>query len=359
MDILDAIIIGIVQGLTEFLPVSSSGHIELSKAILSDDSMPKEGMLFTIVLHMATALSTVVIFRKDIIELFKGLLKFKWNDETKFALCVLISMVPAAFIGLFFEDEIDRHFNGNVLLVGIMLLITGLLLFLADRAKNTTKGVGKVEAAIIGISQGIAILPGISRSGATIGTSVLLGIDRSKAAKFSFLMVIPLICGAMLVKTKKFLDVNELESMSASERTTAILDKIEEDYPDVDKSQVEYSALTSFIKQRESLWEKQKLDPNFDFQEETAFRKNYNSSIAALNISAELTEELKTDEKIGLRTHFKTSGLNMFIGFLAAFITGIFACQWMIALVKKSQLKYFSYYCFLVGTIAIIHDIAF
>jgi undecaprenyl-diphosphatase len=177
--------------------VSSSGHLEIAKAILGDNSMPSESMLMTVVLHAATALSTVVVYRKDIAQLIRGLFQFKVNEEFVFALKIVISMVPAAFIGLVFEEEIEVLFSKNILLVGFMLLVTGLLLFLADRAKRTEKQVSYANAIIIGISQAIAILPGISRSGATISTSVLLGIDREKAARFSFLMVVPLILGKM------------------------------------------------------------------------------------------------------------------------------------------------------------------
>lgn len=197
MEWLIAIILGIVQGLTEFLPVSSSGHLEIVKVIFGADAAGKESMLMTVVLHAATALSTIVIFRKDIVEIIQGIFKFKWNDEMKFSLKIILSMIPAAFVGVIWEDQIEALFTGNLLLVGFMLLVTGVLLFLADRAKTTEKPVSNVNAVIIGIAQAIAILPGISRSGATISTSVLLKIDRTKAARFSFLMVVPLILGKM------------------------------------------------------------------------------------------------------------------------------------------------------------------
>lgn len=258
MEIIDAIILGIVQGLTEFLPVSSSGHLELGKAILGDNSMPEESMLFTVVLHFATALSTIVVFRKDIWEIITGFLKFKWNEDTQFISKIALSMLPAAVIGVFFEEELEQLFGGNIVLVGFMLIITGLLLFLADRAKNTNKKVSYVDAFIIGISQAIAMLPGISRSGATISTSVLLGNDKSKAARFSFLMVVPLILG-----------------------------KIAKDI-----------------------------------------------------LSGDLTYEANNFTSLA-------------IGFIAAFIAGLFACTWMIKLVKKSKLKYFAVYCAIVGAIAI------
>lgn len=197
MDIIDAIILGIVQGLTEFLPVSSSGHLELGKAILGDATLPQDSLLFTVVLHFATALSTLVVFRSDVMDILRGLFQFKWNEETLFSLKIVVSMLPAAFIGLFFEEELESLFGENVVLVGFMLIITALLLYLADRARNTEKKVTFLNAFVIGISQAIAILPGISRSGATISTSVLLGIDKSKATRFSFLMVVPLILGKM------------------------------------------------------------------------------------------------------------------------------------------------------------------
>ncbi|EAP87998.1 undecaprenyl-diphosphate phosphatase [Croceibacter atlanticus] len=195
MSELDALLLGIIQGLTEFLPVSSSGHLELGKAILGDTSLPSESLLFTVVVHFATALSTIVVYRKDILDILKGLFQFKWNDDLKFSLKIILSMIPAAVVGVLFDEEIEALFNGNILFVGFMLIVTALLLWLADKAKDTNKNVSFPNALTIGISQAIAILPGISRSGATISTAVLLGIDKTKAARFSFLMVVPLILG--------------------------------------------------------------------------------------------------------------------------------------------------------------------
>jgi len=258
MDIIDSIILGIIQGLTEFLPVSSSGHLELGKAILGDNSVPEESLLFTVVLHFATALSTIVIFRKDIIDIIKGLFKPGINEDQRFAGKIIISMIPAVFVGLFFEKQLEQLFGGNIMLVGCMLLVTALLLFLADKAKNTEKKVGFKDAFIIGISQAIAMLPGISRSGATISTSVLLGNDKTKAARFSFLMVVPLIFG-----------------------------KIAKDL-----------------------------------------------------VGGDLSFESQNITALGA-------------GFIAAFVSGLFACTWMIALVKKSKLSYFAIYCVIVGLIAI------
>ncbi len=195
MSFFEALILGIIQGLTEFLPVSSSGHLEIMKLIFGDDSLPKESLTFTVILHFATALSTIVIFRKEVAEILKGLFQLKWNEESQFSVKIIISMIPAVVIGLFFEEQLESFFGGNILLVGFMLLITALLLLLADKSKNTTKNVGFQSAFIIGASQAIAMLPGLSRSGATISTAVLLKIDRTRAAKFSFLMVVPLIFG--------------------------------------------------------------------------------------------------------------------------------------------------------------------
>lgn len=269
MEILQAIIYGIIQGLTEFLPVSSSGHLEIAKAIFGDEKVPEESMMMTVVLHAATALSTIFIFRKDIADILKGLFKTngnglisKENEDQMFSLKIILSMIPAAAVGVLFEDEIDTFFTGNVLLVGGMLLVTGVLLLLADKAKNTDKPVGIVDSIIVGIAQAIAIMPGISRSGATISTSVLLGIDRSAAARFSFLMVVPLILGKM-------------------------------------------------------------------------------------------AKDILSGDLAGSTINFVELG----VGFVAAFVSGLIACKWMIALVKRSKLTYFSIYCFIVGIIAIGYSI--
>ena len=258
MDIIDAIILGVIQGLTEFLPVSSSGHLELGKAILGDNSVPEESLLFTVVLHFATALSTIVVFRKDILEIIKGVFKFQWNEDLQFLAKIVISMLPAVIVGLFFEEQLEQLFGGNILLVGCMLIVTAILLYFADKAKNTEKKVSFNNAFIIGISQAIAMLPGISRSGATISTSVLLGNDKTKAARFSFLMVVPLIFG-----------------------------------------------------------------------------------------------KIAKDILSGGLTYDSTNFTTLSIGFVAAFIAGLFACTWMISLVKKSKLSYFAIYCLIVGCIAI------
>lgn len=196
MEILHAIILGIVQGLTEFLPVSSSGHLEIVKCILSDENIGKQSMLMTVVLHGATALSTIYIFWEDIVKIIKGLFSGEKSD-VYFSLKIILSMIPAAIMGLVWEEKIESFFGCNLSFVGSMLIITALLLYFADKSKSTDKQVSFFHSIIIGISQAVAILPGISRSGATISTSVLLGVDKEKSARFSFLMVVPLILGKM------------------------------------------------------------------------------------------------------------------------------------------------------------------
>ena len=198
MDILNAIILGIIQGLTEFLPVSSSGHLEIFKVILGDNKLPNESLLMTVILHFATACSTIVVFKDDIKDLILGLFSFEKNDSFWFSVKIILSMVPAVFVGFFFESEIESLFNGNLTIVGCMLILTGALLFLADKAKPSEKKISLSSSLLVGIAQAIAIVPGISRSGATISTAVILGIDKENAAKFSFLMVVPLIIGKVI-----------------------------------------------------------------------------------------------------------------------------------------------------------------
>jgi undecaprenyl-diphosphatase len=262
MSALETLILGVVQGLTEFLPVSSSGHLELVKAIFGSDYEQQQGLLVTITLHAATAFSTIFVFRKDIALILSDLLHFKKGESLNFSMKIILSMIPAVIIGLFFEGFIASLFDGKIALVGAMLMITALLLILADRVNENNKKLNYTKAFSIGVIQAIAILPGISRSGATIALAVLLKIDSDKAAQFSFLMVIPLILGSM---AKSIMD-------------------------------------------------------------------------------GDLSQE-------------STALLPLLVGFVSAFITGVFACRWMIALVKKSQLKSFSIYCVAVGVIAILFSL--
>lgn len=204
MNWIEAIILGVIQGLTEFLPVSSSGHLELGSAILGVAS--SENLLFAVVVHFATALSTIVVFRKDILGILAGIFKFQWNEEWQFAIKIAISMVPVGIVGVFYGDEVEAFFGGNILLVGSMLLVTSSLLFFTYFSKKNEGDVSFGKSLIIGISQAIAILPGISRSGATISTALLLGIDKERAARFSFLMVLIPIMGAAALKLKDYFE---------------------------------------------------------------------------------------------------------------------------------------------------------
>lgn len=189
---LEAIILGIVQGLTEFLPVSSDGHLELAKWILGDTNSAAESFLMTIILHFGTALAIVWVFRKSILEIFRTLGK---PTGRKFVLLMMISMIPAVIAGLGFESQITSLFNQKIMLVALFLFVNGLMLIISDFIPPNFKPITPLKAFIIGIFQAIAILPGISRSGSTITSSVAMGIDRREAAHFSFLIVIPLIFG--------------------------------------------------------------------------------------------------------------------------------------------------------------------
>lgn len=255
MNYLQAFILGLIQGITEFLPISSSGHLELAKVFLDAENLPKENMTFTVVLHFATALSTLVVFRKDILDLFCGFSFQKYNEKTQFILKIIFSMVPAVFVGLFFEDFLECFFSGKIIFVGCMLLITSILLLISSKVKNTnSKKLDFFAAFMMGIAQAVAMLPGISRSGATISTGLLLKLAKKQTAYFSFLMVIPLIFG------KIFKDV----------------------------------------------------------------------------LSGKITSE-----------NFEI--LPLLLGFITAFLSGLFACRWMLALVKRGKLYYFSIYCAVVG----------
>lgn len=276
MDWLQALILGLVQGLTEYLPVSSSGHLEIGKALLGEGA-EAGGLTFDIVVHVATVLSTLVILWKEIAWIFKGMFKplqgGQMNHEQKYVVNILISMIPVGVVGLFFKDAIeglyaDEHVKLTV--VGCCLLLTATLLALTHFYKPQEKeNVSPLHAFIIGISQACAVLPGLSRSGSTIATGLLLGNSRASLAQFSFLMVIPPILGEALL----------------------------------------------------------------DFKHIVA-------------PSAEYLAEHGIEEPIGM--------LPLIVGFLAAFISGCFACKWMIALVKKCKLIYFAIYCALAGLFVLL-----
>lgn len=197
MDIFQAIILGIIQGLTEFLPISSSGHVELATAFFNIST--SENLLFLTIIHGATSLSTIVVYRKYIAGVFKGLLEFRNNDAWQFTLRILLSAVPVFILGVFFKDEVEMFFGGRTGLIGSMLILTSILLTIANFMKNTTGPITYGKALLIGIAQAIAVLPGISRSGATISTSLMLKVSKEKATQFSFLMVLIPIIGAMLL----------------------------------------------------------------------------------------------------------------------------------------------------------------
>lgn len=195
MDLLQALILGVIQGLTEFLPVSSSGHLELGKALLGVDV--RESLSFSIAVHGATVLSTIVVFRKDIIDIILGVLRFRWNKETQFFVMIVVSMIPVGLVGVFLKDKVEGLFNGNILFVGLMLLVTASILALSMVIKNKReKDIGFFDALVMGFAQAVAVLPGISRSGATIATGLMLGKRRPDVARFSFLMVLIPILGA-------------------------------------------------------------------------------------------------------------------------------------------------------------------
>lgn len=257
----EALILGIIQGLTEFLPISSSGHLEIGSYILNTNT--SENLLFSIVVHIATALSILIVFKKDIKKILSSLFKFSNNDDTQFILKIILSSVPVGLIGIFFEDKVENLFNGNIFLVGIMLIITSCILAITHlQKKDSKKQVSFLSAFIIGIAQSIAILPGISRSGITISTALLLKINKKEATKFSFLMVLIPIFGIMIIKL--FKSFNSIETLS---------------------TEIELTSLT--------------------------------------------------------------------IGFFSALVSGIIACKWMIKIIQKSNLIYFSIYCFIIGSFSI------
>ncbi|MFL2601928.1 MAG: undecaprenyl-diphosphate phosphatase [Cryomorphaceae bacterium] len=198
MEVIKSFILGLVQGLTEFLPVSSSGHIEIFKEIMNFSFESHNGLFFTLILHLATALSALIYFWNDVKKIIHSICMLKKDENLHFSLMILISMIPAGFVGFFYEDKINELFNGNLLLVGSMLILTSILLFISDKINKLNKKLSPLNSLLIGISQALAILPGISRSGSTIATSIFLGINRDLAAKFSFLMVIPVIVGSSI-----------------------------------------------------------------------------------------------------------------------------------------------------------------
>ena len=204
MEWFEALILGLLQGLTEYLPVSSSGHLAIGSALF--DIEGEETLAFTIVVHVATVFSTLVILWKEIDWIFKGLFKFQMNDETRYVINIIISMLPIGIVGVFFKDEIEAIFGSGLLVVGCCLLLTAVLLTFSYYYKPRQKAeISKKDAFIIGLAQACAVLPGLSRSGSTIATGLLLGDDKAKLAQFSFLMVIPPILGEALLDGMKLM----------------------------------------------------------------------------------------------------------------------------------------------------------
>lgn len=199
----EALILGLIQGLTEYLPVSSSGHLAIGQAIFGMEN-GEENLMFTVAVHVATVLSTIVILWSEIDWIFRGLFKFELNAETKYVLNILVSMIPVGIVGLFFKDQVEAIFGSGLLVVGCCLLITASLLIFSYLAKPRQKEkISWKDALIIGIAQAIAVLPGVSRSGSTIATGLLLGNKKESLAQFSFLMVIPPILGEALLDVLK------------------------------------------------------------------------------------------------------------------------------------------------------------
>ncbi|MCR4825207.1 MAG: undecaprenyl-diphosphate phosphatase [Bacteroidales bacterium] len=264
MEWFEAIILGLVQGLTEFLPVSSSGHLAIGKELLGVE--PTGDLIFEVTVHTATVLATIVVFRKEIWKLLCGLFKFKYNDETDYIAKICVSMIPVFVVGMFFKDQVEEAFN-SMLVVGICLLVTALLLAFSDwmsgrvsaAVKESRNGISFWQAFVVGIGQACAVLPGLSRSGTTISTGLISGVKRENMAQFSFLMVLVPILG------QAFLDVVGGDTLEST---------------------------------------------------------------------------------IGL--------LPLALGFVSAFLSGLFACRVMIALVRKAQLKWFGLYCALVGLAVLI-----
>lgn len=264
MSWLEALLLGIVQGLTEFLPVSSSGHLEIGQALLGTSG--DDNLSFAILVHAATVLSTLVVLWREVAQLFKGTFTtLQWNAEKDYVAKILVSMIPVFVVGMFFKDQVEAFFGNGLLLVGICLLITAFLLALSEwlqkKRQNAGHEVTYKDAFIIGIAQACAVLPGLSRSGTTIATGLLCGVKKESVAQFSFLMVLIPIMGEAL------LDLLDL-------------------------------------------------------------------------LKGEITSDLGVVPAI--------------VGFLAAFLTGCFACRFMIEIVRRQRLIWFAIYCAIVGTTVII-----
>jgi undecaprenyl-diphosphatase len=265
-----AILLGIVQGLTEFLPVSSSGHLLIFKELLGADA---EGFLdFTVTVHFATVLATLVVFWGAIWKLLKGFFQFKYNDETDYVCKILVSLIPVALVGFLLKDQVDALFSGALWQVGVGLCITACLLLFSDNAgkrfrvpvaKDSRNGISYWQAFVVGLAQAFAVIPGVSRSGSTIATGLLTGVKRQEMAQFSFLMVLIPIIG----------------------------------------------------------------EQSLDLLKVATGQETFGNGVGSLALC---------------------------LGFIAAFISGLFACKWMISIVKKAKLSWFALYCLLVALLIFI-----
>ena len=265
MDWIQALILGLVQGLTEYLPVSSSGHLTILSTFFGIEGA--DNLEFTVAVHVATVLSTLVILWKEIDWILMGLFRFKMNDETKYALNILVSMIPVGIVGVFFKDKVEEAFGAGLLIVGVMLIVTSVLLIFSYYAKPRQKEhISLWDAFVIGVAQACAVLPGLSRSGSTIATGLMLGDKKEKLAQFSFLMVIPPILGEALLDTMKMVKGEDV--------------------------------------------------------------------FGSIGITFSLA-----------------------IGFVAAFLSGCFACKLMINIVKKGKLVYFGIYCAIVGVAVLTYQL--
>lgn len=223
MEWFEALILGIIQGLTEYLPVSSSGHLAIGQALFGLNS-GEENLAFTVLLHIATVLSTIVILWREIVWLFTDLFKFKWNEGTKYIVNIIISMIPVGIVGLFFKDKVEEVFGSGLLVVGICLMVTASLLAFSYWAKpRQREHISPWHAFVIGIAQALAVLPGLSRSGSTIATGLLLGNKKEKLAQFSFLMVIPPILGEALLDAKDMAEVGVTASLGGISPMAALI----------------------------------------------------------------------------------------------------------------------------------------
>lgn len=262
----EALLLGIIQGLTEFLPVSSSGHLEIGQALFGTAS--EENLTFAIVVHTATVLATIVILWREVLQLFRGTFcTLQWNEEKDYVAKIVVSMIPVFVVGMFFKDEVEAFFGNGLLLVGICLIVTACLLYLSEWLSKRMAAKGKQghdvtyrDAFIIGLAQACAVLPGLSRSGTTIATGLLCGVKKESVAQFSFLMVLVPILG------EAFLDCVDM-------------------------------------------------------------------------LQGEMTTSL--------------GAVPLLVGFVAAFITGCFACKFMLSIVRKQKLAYFAFYCVCAGLFAI------